>query len=355
MARTPAYLAGRTGRRSLPLAAALGVPALTALALRPALRVVGGHGHQRAAQAPVRRREGAPRQLRGADSRERRRSREMTPMRQQRLVGVFLALVLVGGFASAQETAAIGSPEAPQAPAKLPRLTVSANDTTSLDLPQGWPMLLTVCLEAPGWGGEAQSTPVTLAAAGAWSDLLRVEVTDEGGKATAWPLKPAYTPTRSITLSRDVDGQMVWYLTAEETAKLSPGAYTVSVVLEAGQAAAGSWTGTVRSSEASVKIVPQPNPLRPELERRRSLLGIRVALWRGDNKGALAVAEALLAKQPESYQALAAKGEVLTALGKPKEEAACYEQARSAFRKARPDAKSVPFLPGDEVGSAPGA
>lgn len=239
-------------------------------------------------------------------------------------------------------------------PAPEPRLLVSVNGSAASELPQGWPMVITVGLFAPGGEGGVPAPPLTLAAAaGPWSGLLRLEVADAQGQAAAWPVRPAFTPSATITLDEQTFGQMVYVLAGDETALLAPGDYTVGAILETGaNAAAGSWTGVARSLEAELKVVAAPAALSPEQARRKARLRIEAALWLGDPETAVIAAQELAAAQPDSYQAWALQGEVLAAAGRAAESAAAYSRAAELFQKAEPGAQWAPIF-GEPLGAPP--
>jgi len=87
---------------------------------------------------------------------------------------------------------------------------------------------------------------------------------------------------------------MVWYVSGEESAKLPVGQYSLSAALDSrDKGAPDSWKGVVESPPVTITIVEAPANPTPEQEREQALVAVLVDLWRGDNEGALAAAEAL--------------------------------------------------------------
>ncbi|MFQ5845102.1 MAG: hypothetical protein ACE5JG_08960, partial [Planctomycetota bacterium] len=228
-----------------------------------------------------------------------------------------------------------------------PLLSISANGGAGTEQVRGWPLILQVtvsCPQAPeGDGPRALRLKVV---EGTWADLLDLEVRDGGGKAQEWPLRlaPIAKPGVELTLDRETSGALVWLLSPEDSERLAAGTYRLQAVLrdERSGGDEGRWRGSVRSDRATVRIVPPPDPLPPEAEGRRDGLLARYHVLRGEDEAAMAVAQRMRERAPDSIAAATLQGDLLAAAGRDREALKAYNRALALFRRQHPDAGEPP-------------
>ena len=226
-----------------------------------------------------------------------------------------------------------------------PLLEVAVNGGREAEVPRGWPLLLLVDLTHPDIAApEAEVTPLPIAAAqGDWSNAIRVTVRNARGGAETWPLHLAQTPSQTLTLDTARQGQLLWYLAPEETARLAEGDYTLRATLDTtASTVPGGWRGHVRAVPVLVHVSAEPATLTAEQEAEKAEVLVAYALWRGDTTQALAHLDARLSRQPADYNALTLKADILVAAGRNEEALALYNQAIDAYLAQNPNAGEQP-------------
>jgi hypothetical protein len=237
-------------------------------------------------------------------------------------------------------TGAVASPPTP-APQEAdtaggPLLSLAVNGGREVTVPAGWPLLARAGLLHPAaMLAGVTPPPLVVGAPGrGWAESVRVVVADERGAAQTWPLHPAQTTTGPLALDATTGGELVWWLTPEETSRLAPGLYTAQAVLET--SGAGGWQGRVSSVPVSIRIMAEPATLSPAEESEKQILLASYEWWRNNPNQALAHLDALLATQPGNIEALAFKGDLRDEAGATAEALQLYDQAIDAFTAQNP-------------------
>ncbi len=203
-------------------------------------------------------------------------------------------------------------PPPPPVEAPLPyALGLTVNDATGGPAYQGWALVLRA--DATWFGDDGPE--VALDASGP-----ALTVTAADGSAAAWPWKRTSALPASSPLGPTAPmAEATWTLTAEQTAALAPGRYTLSA----------------RWGEAdalrTVDLVAEPAPLTAELRRARALRAIEGAEAAGDAAATLALVDAALAEHPGDVTLLTRKALTHEQLGQLLEARLASEAALTAF------------------------
>lgn len=240
-----------------------------------------------------------------------------------------------------------GGPELSPQLASLPAPVVSlaVNGAAEAMLYQGWPLLADLSLLHPQAGlvtGLVRPMIITVPA-GAWSDTIHLETRDMRRQAQTWPLHFANNPTSTLALDAQTVGALYWWLAPEDTAHLAAGTYTLIAVLDShNPSPAGEWQGTTASVPVSVRIEPEPQPLPAETESLKVRLSAGYEWLRGHPDAALAMLDALLAKQAQDIAALELKGDLLAGAGRFGEALPTYDAALAALYAASAEGEEPP-------------
>ena len=229
--------------------------------------------------------------------------------------------------------------------APVPVFSLSADGGASIDLYQGWPLLVQAQLLHPrAFDPAPDVTPLRLAAPdGPWTNAVRLEVRSGRGEAAPWPFHLGTEPKQPLALDARTAGEVVWWLTPEETARLPEGDYQATGVLDAtGGNAPDSWKGAVRSNTVAIHVRKEPAPPSASQEEDKYLRLADLDMFRGEARQALARLDELLAKQPASIGGLALKADVLAASDRVPEALALYQKAIAAFYKQYPHSPEGP-------------
>jgi hypothetical protein len=232
----------------------------------------------------------------------------------------------------------------PEEDVARPLFTLSANGTGSLQLFQGWPLVLEGrLLHRQAFTRGQKIQPLVISAAeGAWPTAATVATAR--GEKSAWPFHLATTGAEAVlALDNKTAGLVGWWLAPEETMKLPAGDYELAAVLDTtASTRAGAWKGKVQTDPVHIQVAPEPATLSPRQEEDKHLLLAHLAGLRGDVKGALAQVEALLARQPNSPAGLELKADLRAADGQTAEALGLYDRALAAWLKQNPRAKEPP-------------
>lgn len=202
-----------------------------------------------------------------------------------------------------------------------PHLSIIVNDSDTVEVPAGWPIIVQVDLSAP----VGRSIPLGSAVT-AWGSLVRLE-TPAGWEA----LRPAYMTKGQITLDAATTGRLVWTARAEDAAKLPRGDVELAAVLDA-SGAGDSWKGVVRArARVRLSAAPPQLSLKQDLDRTRRV--VREALWRGDGAAGIALVEKAIAIYPNTPSLIAVKAEAFEVLGRFKEALDTYALALDTSRR----------------------
>jgi hypothetical protein len=217
-----------------------------------------------------------------------------------------------------------------------PKVWIAANGSSAGEIVRGWPLLLEAGIFHPAaFQPGAPKKPLLLAAKeGPWSNALRVEIKDARDEPQSWPLHLTDSPPAVLSLEARTTGELTWWLSPEETAKLPEGGYELVAVLDTTHATApDGWRGRTVSVPLAIRVRKEPSPLPPQQEAEKYQLLAAYHLLRGDAKQALALADELLKKQPDNLGGLQLKGDLLARDGKTEEALAAYDRALEVFLK----------------------
>jgi hypothetical protein len=228
------------------------------------------------------------------------------------------------------EAAAAGPPPVWEAPAgAAPRLSLSLNDAADLELHRGWPLIVRAAVLHPAaFEAAAEAAPLAIASAG-----LELRVADAAGAAQAWPLHRAEPAAAELTLAPGEGAEAAWWLDGSETAALAEGRYVLRLALAVPEAV---------SPPARLHVGAEPAPLSPERAREKRLLELALLRLRGDDAGARAAVDALLAEDPGDLAALEASGDLYAAAGQPRDALGAYSRALRLFFERMPRPEEPP-------------
>jgi hypothetical protein len=226
-----------------------------------------------------------------------------------------------------------------------PHLSISVNGGGEVEIFRGWPLLVHAEILHPAvFGANVPEAPLLIAVKQApWSNALRIEALSNTGDVQTWPFHLAETPTSTLALDPRNDARLDWWISPEESNRLSPGSYEVIAYLDTRQiTTTGTWRGSVSSVPATVQVAPEPVALSPEQLSLKYRLLAHYSLLRGDQAVAQSHVETLLSMQPDDFAGLELKGDLLILAGKTQEALLAYEQALSLYIQEYPDAEEPP-------------
>ncbi len=250
-----------------------------------------------------------------------------------------LVIAVVIGLLAGRSHKPYQVPVKPAEEGLRPLVSMSLNGTRYAEVFRGWPLIVEAGLFYPSdIPAEAEKKPIVIATKdGVWSNAVRIDVHKTPAQGQSWPLHLAPTPSPTLSLDPQAEGDLVWWISPDDSAQLSEGDYELVAVLDTtGSAASGAWKGTTRSVPVSVRLRNEPQPLSEEQESEKYHLLESYYFLRGDSKQATATMEELLQRQPDNLGALEFKGDALAEEGKTTEALAYYRRALSALLKKYP-------------------
>ena len=214
-----------------------------------------------------------------------------------------------------------------------PELGLDVNGQNEAVVARGWPLLIRAA------GISADGQPVKIGAnSGSWTQALRLTVMDASGAAQSWPMQLAQAGPSTLTLSGINNAEAVWLVAPADTAPIPAGVYSLSATLDTTSgAAAGTWSGSVRSNGSSVQLQVEPSSLAPEEEASKYLAIAAYARLRGDKPGVGTALDTLMAHQPDILEAYVEKADLLADGGDYAGALALYQQARAKFLAKNPN------------------
>lgn len=217
-------------------------------------------------------------------------------------------------------------------PPPQPRLHLSVAGGLG-DARQGAPLIIRMVIEPP-----VQQRRVLIAArVGAWTNLIRLDVTNSAGEAV--PAHPILTGKPEPRL--DLGGgaaECIWVIDATDAARLTPGAYTVVATLDcSSEGMPGFWTGRAVSNPATIRLIAAGESAPPAEILGAELHRLRADLLLGRGEQALARVDTALAATPDQPDLLIARGDILAELRRFAEASHAYDRAADQLTNARPD------------------
>jgi uncharacterized protein (TIGR03437 family) len=221
-----------------------------------------------------------------------------------------------------------------------PELGLDVNGQSEAVVSKGWPLLVRVVVIA------ADNQPVSIGlSSGAWTQALRLTITDPSGTVQNWPVQLIAPVSNSLSLSGIKTGEAVWLVSPTDTVNLAAGLYSLSVVLNTtASAGAGTWSGTVQSNGATLQIQAEPASLSAEDEASKYLALAAYARLRGDATGAKSALDTLISHQPDILEAYSEKADLLAAAGDYAGALALSQQALDKFKASHPNAAEAPVI-----------
>ena len=218
--------------------------------------------------------------------------------------------------------------------APAPELDLDINAQADAVVARGWPLLIRIAVMS----ADGQQVSVGLKS-GAWTQALRLTVTDGSGAVQNWPMQLIQPASSSLSLSGIDSTEVVWLVAPSDTASISEGVHNLSATLStASSAASGTFTGSVNSNGAAVTLNVEAAPLSAEDEASKYLALAAYARLRGDTQGTGSALDTLIAHQPAILEAQVEKADWLAAGGDYAGALALYQQALAKFLAANPKA-----------------
>lgn len=200
----------------------------------------------------------------------------------------------------------------------IPTVSISVNGGLELKVQQGTPLVLSSEIGHP-FRAPLQWRPPSLVLKdkqGVWTSLVHLVVTNSHKEVVSWPWTFETNPAGTLELDHENTGTLRALLPPEATAQLTPGAYTVTLVLDSTQnGASDSFQGRVEANPASIEILPASTVLATAAEIDEARRRTTYFLARGQKSNALEVANTLVSKFPDRPDALGVKADVLEEMG----------------------------------------
>ena len=218
--------------------------------------------------------------------------------------------------------------------APAPELGLDVNAQSDAVAARGWPLLVRVAVVS----ADGRQLNLGLKS-GAWTQALRLAVTDQNGAAQSWPMQLIQPASPTLSLSGFNSAEAVWLVAPGDTASIAAGLYNLTATLDTTSAAAGgTWSGSVASSGAAVALRAEPASLSSEEEASKYLAFAAYARLRGDTQSAASALDTLISHQPGILEAYSEKADLLAAGGDYAGALALYQQTLEKFLAANPTA-----------------
>lgn len=212
-----------------------------------------------------------------------------------------------------------------------PEFAISINDAEEAAISPGWPLILDATITSSDGGAVALGQN--------WSEAFRIEVRNAGGDRVDLSWRLVRARPDAMTLEKLQEGEAVWVLPPESTSDLAPGAYTIVVLLDAGDGGESVGTRPLR-----LTVQSEPGLLSDEMDAEKALLQGQYALLTGDLDPAMEPLDGLVQRQPNLMPAFALRGDVHFAAGRWSEALDDYRSAIEIFKAQNPDEVHRPRL-----------
>ena len=221
-----------------------------------------------------------------------------------------------------------------------PDLGLDVNGQAEAVVAKGWPLLIRTVVIPAG------SDPVAIGVgSGAWTQSLRLAVTDQNGLPQNWPVQLASPATPSLALSGIQTGEAVWLVAPADTTAIPAGLYNLSVTLDTSVSArSGTWSGSAQSNGATVQLGAEPATLSAEDEASKDQALAAYSRLRGDSAGAQSALNTLMSRQPDVLEAYTENADLLAASGDYADALTLSEQALGKFNAKYPNPAEAPVI-----------
>jgi len=224
-----------------------------------------------------------------------------------------------------------------------PVITAAVNESVRAELHRGSPLLLEVDLLHPdSFASNPQPLLIDMVTA-PWSSAVRIEIKDTNDQAQVWPLSLFSLTSNNLALDGSTGGQLLYYLTPEQTATLALGSYTIEVQLNTTNSTSLlAWKGVVQSVPVDLAVADEPPTLTPDERAMKQQLLASYHLLQDDASQAGAEIDALLATYPDSIAGLSFKSYLLQLEGRNVEAEQLLSRAIEITDASFPDAQEPP-------------
>ena len=209
-------------------------------------------------------------------------------------------------------------------------LGASANSRREAEVAADWPVVVEAVIQrTPEASGAVRLTGVT----DSWSDAFRLECRGPGGIDRSSLFGAALASEKSIDLTSERSGVVVWILDSVDLETLPKGEYRIQVSLVPGKLIDAALAG-LRSNAVELTVSADASSVGAGVSQRRCLARMSAAIWKDDFVRAVATADAHLATNPKDVAVWFRRGEVLRRLGKKADALASFERALAAAAHA---------------------
>lgn len=224
--------------------------------------------------------------------------------------------------------------------APTPELALDVNAQTDAVVSRGWPLLIRAAVIS------SDGQPVRIGVnGGAWTQALHLSITDANGRAVSWTTQPVTPASNTLSLGGFTSANAVWLVAPADTSNIAPGLYSLTVTLDTtGNAAAGTWSGSVASNGSTVQLQAEPATLSPDDETSKYLAFAAYSELRGDTAGARTALDTLISHQPDVVAGYTEKADLLASLGDFAGALDLAEQALDKFYAQDPNPEEPPSI-----------
>ena len=223
-----------------------------------------------------------------------------------------------------------------------PVLSLSVNGSADVQVAKGWPLLVRGVLSSSERSAGNAAEPLRLHPARlTWAEAIRFRVMDGAGAEQVWPSSLVSLPEQAtLELSARAWAEVTWQMRPDDTTRIAPGIYRVTVELTIDDAP--GWNGTATSTPVRVHIVDTPDLAPGDAAAAEAMLRAQYTANNGDPNGAAAILDALLSTQPNRAKVLAARAQLAEAAGDPSLAFMFAARALAVARQRNPNAKEPP-------------
>jgi hypothetical protein len=241
-------------------------------------------------------------------------------------------------FGIVAAVAAVASAQQPS-----PELSISANGSADLQLPRGWPLIVSgLLLHSQRMGSDASAPPLRIAPLDrSWAEAVSLTLLGDDGMERDFRLRLVGVPDEpALSLGRRAFASLEWQAGAPDTLALAPGKYSLVARLEI----QGSleWNGSIQSRPVAITVVDETDPLDQVQQTRKAMLRARFEMNRQNLEEATAILEELLRINPKSVKVLSFKSVVLEESGRLFEAWQAANQAVAAYVETNPQPAEPP-------------
>lgn len=227
----------------------------------------------------------------------------------------------------------------------VPRLALMVNDTVQDGVFRGWPVLVRLEVWHPRVASRKAAPMVLGSKEGPWSGAVTLVVTNEQRQAQQWALHLASAVEKTLTLTATTGGELVWWLSPDETAQLPEGKYRLLATLDTTESPTkDGWKGKALSEPFPLHMQSAPAQLTEEQQLAKSFLMARYHVVRKGAKLAMKAIDEILKLQSNNIRGLAFKADLLVAQDKKAEAFSLYQQALDEYGKKYPNSKQPPIF-----------